>query len=86
MNDIEKINALQCYKGNPSKTRQIQKNQKLKIIRKKASQAWWNFKVDSCMIWKKSYLEGDFEFLHPDPQLDQNFKPTRFVRTYFDYI
>ena len=26
---------------------------------------------------KKSYLEGVFEFLHPDPQLDQNFKPTR---------
>ena len=29
------------------------------------------------MISKKSYLEGGFEFLYPDPQLDQNFKPTR---------
>ena len=29
------------------------------------------------MIFKKSYLEGVFEFLHPDPQLDQNLKPTR---------
>ena len=29
------------------------------------------------MIFKKSYLEGVFEFLHPDPQLDQHFKPTR---------
>ena len=38
MNDIEKINALQFYKGNPSKTRQTQKNQKLRIIRKRASQ------------------------------------------------
>ena len=26
---------------------------------------------------KKSILDGDFEFLHPDPQLDQNLKPTR---------
>ena len=29
------------------------------------------------LISKKSYLEGVFEFLHPDPQLDQSFKPTR---------
>ena len=28
-------------------------------------------------ILKKSYQEGVFEFLHPDPQLDQNLKPTR---------
>ena len=27
-------------------------------------------------ILKKSYLEGIFEFLHPDPQLDQKFKLT----------
>ena len=28
-------------------------------------------------ISKKSNLEGVFDFLHPDPQLDQNLKPTR---------
>ena len=28
-------------------------------------------------IFKKSHLEGVFEFLHPDPQLDQHFKPAR---------
>ena len=28
-------------------------------------------------ISKKSNQEGVFRFLHPDPQLDQNLKPTR---------
>ena len=28
-------------------------------------------------IYKKSNLEGVFEFLYPDRQLDQNLKPTR---------
>ena len=28
-------------------------------------------------ILKKSNLQGVFEFLHPDPQLDQNFTPAR---------
>ena len=28
-------------------------------------------------IFKKPYLEGVLEFLHPDPQLDQHFKPMR---------
>ena len=32
------------------------------------------------MIKKKSTREGVFEFLHPDPQLDQNFKHTRNLR------
>ena len=29
------------------------------------------------LILKKSYQEGVFEFFNPDPQLVQNFKPTR---------
>ena len=37
-------------------------------------------------ISKKSNLEGVFEFLHPDPQLDQNFTPTKkILRTIFLY-
>ena len=29
------------------------------------------------LILKKSYQEGVFDFFYPDPQLDQNIKPTR---------
>ena len=35
------------------------------------------------LILKKSYQEGVFDFFYPDPQLVQNFKPTRF---YYIYI
>ena len=38
------------------------------------------------MILKKSILEGVFEILHPDPQLDQNFKPTGNLFGHFLYI
>ena len=31
-------------------------------------------------------LEGIFEFLHPDPQLDQNLKPTGNLSGHFLYI
>ena len=29
------------------------------------------------MIKEKIHQEGDVEFLHPDPQLDEKFKPKR---------
>ena len=38
------------------------------------------------LILKKSYQEGVFEFWHPDPQLDQNLKPTRNLSEHFLYI
>ena len=38
------------------------------------------------LILKKSYQEGVFEFLYPDPQLDQNLKPTRNFSGHFIYI
>ena len=38
------------------------------------------------MIKKKSTLEGVFEFLHLDPQLDQNLKPIRHLSEQFFYI
>ena len=38
------------------------------------------------LILKKSYQEGVFDFFYPDPQLDQNFKPTRNLSGHFLYI
>ena len=35
---------------------------------------------------KKINLEGIFEFFYSDPQLDQNFKPTRNFSGHFLYI
>ena len=39
------------------------------------------------LILEKSYQEGVFEFFNPDPQLVQNFKPTRNLSgQFFIYI
>ena len=38
------------------------------------------------MIYKKSTLEGVFEFFYPDPQLDENLEPTRNMSGQFFYI
>ena len=35
------------------------------------------------LIFKKSYQEGVFDFISPDPQLVQNFKPTRYLSGQF---
>ena len=37
------------------------------------------------MIFKKSYLEGVFDFIYPDSQLVQIFKPTRNLSGHFFY-
>merc|ERR1711989_32565 len=37
------------------------------------------------LILKKSYQEGVFDFFYPDPQLDQNIKPTRNLSGHFLY-
>ena len=36
----------------------------------KSSQERWNYNVDFSTDFKKSTLEGGFEFFYPDPQLD----------------
>ena len=38
------------------------------------------------LIFKKSYQESVFDFFYPDPQLVQNFKPTRNLSGQFFYI
>ena len=38
------------------------------------------------LIFKKSYQEGVFDFIYPDPQLVQIFKPTRNLSGHFLYI
>ena len=38
------------------------------------------------LILKKSYQQGVFDFFYPDPQLVQNFKPTRNLSGQFFYI
>ena len=38
------------------------------------------------LILKKSYQEGVFDFFYPDPQIDQNLKPTRNLCRQLSYI
>ena len=38
------------------------------------------------MILKKPYLEGVFEFFHPDPQLDQNINPQGIFPDNFSFV
>ena len=50
------------------------KYKKLRIFRQKASQEMWNLKVDFYYN-KKLTLDGDFEFIHPDPSLTKISNP-----------
>ena len=79
MNDIKKINALQFYKGNPSKTQQTQKIKYRKIFAKRPRKFGEIWRSTFSMMWKKFYLEGVFEFLHSAPNLGKILYPQIFV-------